>query len=383
MDSLDKIKDRLSWWETDYYLNNVDVTILGAGIVGLSTAIELKQMSPELNILLIDKKTIPIGASTKNAGFACFGSVSEILDDIDRFGEHSCRQLIAMRARGLELLKGRIPSVEMDYSDQPGIEIFDDDEVSKYIEKIPFINDLVYDILGEKQCFKLREGRLGLEIINRLEGSLNPQKMMSFLELKARNIGVKFLMGIEVQKIRNSSKELETKSGSIFYNKLMVCTNGFSTSLLPDMDIQPARNQVIITKPMRGFSLDGCYHMHKGYVYFREVSNRLLLGGGRHINMLDGNTEKLENTTEIISYLKEIAKNKILNVKEVKIDHIWSGILGVGADKMPIVKKISDDVFVTIRMGGMGVAIGSYIGRVSASIFLEDRNSDLELFVSS
>jgi hypothetical protein len=34
-------------------------------------------------------------------------------------------------------------------------------------------------------------------------------------------------------------------------------------------------------------------------------------------------------------------------------------------------------------MGGMGVAIGSYIGRVAASIFLEDGNSDLELFVRS
>jgi len=372
---------RFSWWERNHFLDEIDVTILGAGLVGLSTAIELKLMSPDLEILVLDKKTIPIGASTKNAGFACFGSVSEILDDIDQFGEEICHKLVAMRARGLSLLRSRVSSSKMDYKNEHGIEIFDAEVEDYYLQKIPYVNTLIEDILGENDCFYSRKGKFGIEVINRLEGSLNPQKMMSNLELIARNLGVKFIQGVEVENINFEDKKLKTGFGAFSYKKLVVCTNGFSFSLLPEKNVQPARNQVLVTNSIDGFTLNGCYHMNKGYVYFREVNGRLILGGGRHINKSGETTDKLENTDEILDYLERIAKDKILNNFDFKIEHVWSGILGVGDEKMPLVESINEDVIIAIRMGGMGVAVGSYIGRVAASILLDNDNSDRDLFV--
>ena len=49
--------------------------------------------------------------------------------------------------------------------------------------------------------------------------------------------------------------------------------------------------------------------------------------------------------------------------QDVEIDYNWSGIMGVGTSKQPIVKKIADNVYVGIRMGGMGVAIGAAVGQ--------------------
>ena len=191
------------------------------------------------------------------------------------------------------------------------------------------------------------------------------------------------MQGVDVETIDETNCKLSTNIGSIEFNKLIVCTNGFSHRLIANVDVQPARNQVIITEPVDDFSLDGCYHMHKGYVYFREVNSRLILGGGRHLAKEVETTDELDNTKQIINYLKDLAETKILKGKEVKIERMWSGILGVGSDKMPIVKKLDDNIMIAIRMGGMGVAIGSYIGKVAASIFLEDDNSDLQLFVRS
>lgn len=361
----------------------MDYTILGAGIVGLSTAIELKQMSPKTKILIIDKKTYPVGASTKNAGFACFGSVSEILDDIDSFGENMCHKLIAMRWQGLSILKGRISATEMDYRNRPGIEIFDEDDETYYHAEIPHVNAHIEHVLNKRDCFNLREGKYGKETVNSLEGCLNPQKMMAHLELKARRLGIVFLQGVDVKEIEENNCELKTNVGAVPFKKLIICTNGFSHRLIRDIDVKPARNQVIVSKPIAGFSLDGCYHMHKGYVYFREVDSRLILGGGRHVAKVKETTDILENTEQIIQYLQDLAETTILKGRKLEIDKMWSGILGVGSDKMPIVKKINDNVMVAIRMGGMGVAIGSYIGRVAASILLEKDNSDLQLFVRS
>ena len=70
----------LSYWEKDTYFSNIDVLIIGSGIVGLTAALELKSANPSRKIIVIERGFLPCGASSKNAGFSCFGSVSELLD---------------------------------------------------------------------------------------------------------------------------------------------------------------------------------------------------------------------------------------------------------------------------------------------------------------
>ena len=72
---------KLSFWELESYFKNIDIIIIGSGIVGLFAALHLKKTTPKLKIIVLERGVLPSGASTKNAGFACFGSASEILDD--------------------------------------------------------------------------------------------------------------------------------------------------------------------------------------------------------------------------------------------------------------------------------------------------------------
>lgn len=81
----------LSYWERETFLKNIDVLIVGSGIVGLSAALHLKEKSPSLNVVIAERWTFPFGASTKNAGFSCFGSVSELLDDLEKRGSNYLR----------------------------------------------------------------------------------------------------------------------------------------------------------------------------------------------------------------------------------------------------------------------------------------------------
>lgn len=383
MDKTSHIQDRMSWWEYEHFLRGVDYTIIGGGIVGLSTAIELKTARPESKVAVIDKRSAPFGASTKNAGFACFGSISEIYDDCISFGEQTCRKLIRMRWEGLSIMMSRIGKEEMLYKPTPGAEIFTTKEEREFFEaKIDWANAFVADVVRDDQCYSKNNGRFGEEIVNKFEGSLNPQRMMASLENLARRMGVVFLNGIEVQGINMEEKSIEANVGNIKYNRLILCTNGFSKTLLPEEDIRPARNQVFVTNRLPGFDLDKCYHMHKGYVYFRSYDGRLLIGGGRHLDVKGETTEELSTTREIMDYLNEIVQNFILRGVEYKIEHSWSGILGVGETKMPMVKFVDDNVLIAVRMGGMGVAIGSFIGQVAASTILAKENRSYRLYVS-
>jgi glycine/D-amino acid oxidase-like deaminating enzyme len=66
--------------------------------------------------------------------------------------------------------------------------------------------------------------------------------------------------------------------------------------------------------------------------------------------------------------LEELLKTTILPKQDIKVDQYWSGIMGVGSQKKPIVKQLSNNVFCGVRLGGMGVAIGSLVGKELADL---------------
>ena len=86
----------LSFWEKNSFLN-YDTIIIGGGINGLSAACAIKEKYPEQQVLILERGSWPLGASTRNAGFACFGSFSEIRDDINQNGLDKALQLISVK----------------------------------------------------------------------------------------------------------------------------------------------------------------------------------------------------------------------------------------------------------------------------------------------
>ena len=59
-----------------------------------------------------------------------------------------------------------------------------------------------------------------------------------------------------------------------------------TASLLPNIGITagitPARGQIIVTEPIDDLPWTGCHHFDEGFYYFRNIGNRVLLGGARN-----------------------------------------------------------------------------------------------------
>ena len=100
-----------------------------------------------------------------------------------------------------------------------------------------------------------------------------------------------------------------------------------------------------------------------GNVYFRIYRNRVLLGCARNLDLEGEQTEEYGSNDSISDYLLSFLSETILPDIPFKIAHSWSGIIAIGESKKPIIKKISENVFLGVRMGGMGVAIGSLVGK--------------------
>lgn len=367
----------LSFWELETYFRNVDFTIIGSGIVGLSTAYHLRLKHPNAKIIIVEKGMLPEGASTKNAGFACFGTLSEILWYLESNSEEEVYKLVERRFKGLQKLRSLIPDEKMDYQELGGFEIFrenDKELMQKSLEGLNRINSRLKPIF-KRNVFQKCDKTFGFNetigmIETEFEGHIHTGKMMkSFVELVISN-QISILNNVEVKSINdlNSEVEIELKNGFQFKSKkVLLCTNAF-TSKLYDLDVVPARAQVLVTKPIENLKVKGCFHMDEGFYYFRNVGNRVLFGGGRNLD-LEGETTTEFSTTKLIqnqleTYLREI----ILPGQKFEIEHRWSGIMGMGSKRNPIVKQLSENVFCGVRLTGTGIAIGSLVGEELAGL---------------
>jgi glycine/D-amino acid oxidase-like deaminating enzyme len=141
----------------------------------------------------------------------------------------------------------------------------------------------------------------------------------------------------------------------------LFATNGFAGKLT-NGSVKPARAQVLITKPIPNLDIKGTFHLDKGYYYFRNIGDRILFGGGRNLDFEGETTTEFGQTEIIQNRLEQLLKEVILPNRNFEIEHRWSGIMGLGNQKNPIVQQLSEHVYCGVRLGGMGVAIGSLIG---------------------
>ena len=375
----------ISYWEKIAF-TSYDFIVIGGGISGLFSALSFNKKNPRARIAILERDIFPNGASTKNAGFACFGSISELIEDSKKMSENSLINLVEQRVRGLELLRNTISLKKLDLKNNGGYELFfrDDIDLKEPIERF---NRLLYPIFNER-TFTLKNDniqKLGLSkklvrqlIFNPFESQINTGTAIYELQKLASQKGIKIISGANVESFDLNSRNheihvLSQHSKISFKSKyLAICSNAFTKKWFPDYDINPGRGMVIITKPIKNLKIKGCFHYNQGYYYFRDFQNRVMFGGGRHLDLIN------EQTTAF--GINEIIKNSLINDLEsiiipntkYELDMEWSGIMAFGSTKEPIIKKIHENTVMGVRLGGMGVALGSLVGKKVTDLLLEN-----------
>jgi len=230
--------NNLSFWEKSTYLTGIDFAVIGSGIVGLTAAITFKEKRP--------------------------------------------------KAKVIQRLRERCGDKNLDYQYFGGYELFlaDSVEYEKCVQQIPFLNEKLAPIIGNTPIFEKEKnverfgfGKVRKMIFNRFEGQINPAKMMQRLRFLANELGIQILTGLTIANLEEHENDvaLAIESGKpINAAKVLVATNGFTKKLLPNIALQPARNQVLITEPIPNLPLKGTFHFEQGYYYFRNFENRIL-----------------------------------------------------------------------------------------------------------
>lgn len=362
----------LSYWEKEHWLT-FDLAIVGAGITGFSVAAAYLEKFPKHKVAIFERGILPTGASTKNAGFACFGSPTEILSDIASMGEKDALALIQKRFDGLNMLFKRFPNEKSGKESFGGFELLKDDKALKsteidYLNQLlkPITNGTTYTVANHKIAeFGFNKQLVDQLLFNPFEAQIDSGLLLKSMYHQVVSMGAIIFTGTEIEAIEsvgNGTRLLAKSLGKAIEfkaNKTIVCTNAFATKLLKNVDVIPGRGQIISTEPIAGLPFKGTFHYDEGFYYFRNVGNRILLGGGRNRDFVGETTTELNITATIQKALEDLLFTVIYPNQKVTIEQRWAGIMAFGKEKSPIIQEVERNIICAIRGSGMGVALAS------------------------
>lgn len=359
------------------------VAVVGAGITGLFTALHHKRRFPAHRVAVLERGPHPSGASVKNAGFACFGSPSEILADIDAEGADAAIARVEERWQGLCELRGELGDDRIGFEASGGHEVFAEGDVlyTRVASRFDELNRLLFPVFGVP-VYEWRDGaernlglRAGPIAFTALEGAVDSGQLMRTLLDKVREAGVDVRFRHAVTAVEDNGVGVDLAVdglGTLRAGQVVIATNGYAGELLPGICVKPARGQVLLTAPIAGLRLKGTFHADEGYFYFRDHLGGVLLGGGRHLDKAGETTTEDALTPLIQDALERLLRDTILPGQPFTIAHRWSGVMGFrDHGKTALMERVLPRVVVAAGLSGMGVAIGIRVAKRAAALLAE------------
>ena len=373
----------VSYWEEEAFWK-ADLAIVGAGLVGLSLAAEVLERIPDLRIIILERGLTPMGASTKNAGFLCLGSPSELCRSLREIGEARTVELVAQRVAGLRRLRQRLGDEAIGYEAVGGYEII----LEPYewvLDELDRLNTLFKEVVvGDFAILwdgRLSEFRFGDRVRHLIylphEAAVHPGLLMRRLWQYVSGLGALIMTGAEVEAweeageiVRISVQDGIGRRWQLSARTAAFCTNALAPSLTRCLSTRPGRGQILITEPIEDLPWKGVFHFEEGYFYFRSVGKRILFGGGRHHDRTTETTAQFETTEKIRGILESYLRTVIIPWRDVKVDRWWAGIMGFREPPLPKVAWEGERVVSVFACNGMGVALSSVVAQQAAEELL-------------
>lgn len=346
-----------------------DVCIVGAGYTGLWTAYYLKKAAPDLQIVLLEKEFAGYGASGRNGGWL----TNSVTGGRDQYVHTHGLQAAKDMQQAMNDTVDEVIRVCAEEGFDPDIVKGGELNIATNRAQLKRLEDWVADEhswgYDEVKVLGQSETRERIDIPGVLASiwhphcaRIQPAKLAQGLRRKVLEMGVKLYESTPVSEIRE--RFVQAEHGSVRSTHVIRATEGFTAGLSGlKREWLPMNSSIIVTEPLPEKVWDelrwkGCETLgDMAHVYFyaqRTADNRIAMGG-RGVPYRYGSQTDSDGTAQLktIRKLTELTHTYFPVTREYKMEHVWSGVLGVPRDWSASVNYVSST--------GMGFA-GGYVG---------------------
>ncbi|MEU3614245.1 FAD-dependent oxidoreductase [Streptomyces sp. NPDC006872] len=358
---------------------SADVVIVGGGYTGLWTAYYLKQADPALRIVVLEQRFCGYGASGRNGGWLYNGIAGR-----DRYAKLHGREAAVRLQRAMNETVDEIVRAV-------AAEGFDADvhrggvlEVARTPAQLARLKDFHAHELSygedDRELYGARETAERVRVAGAVGSSwtphgarVHPVKLVKGLAAAVEALGVEVYESTPVTEILPG--RAVTPYGIVRARYLLRCTEGFTAALKGEKRTWlPMNSSMIATEPLTeeqwaavGWAgREALGDMAHAYMYAQRTADGRIALGGRGVPYRFGSRTDNDGRTQAatVRALREILVDFFPALAGVRIEHAWSGVLGVPRDWCATVTLD--------RATGLGWA-GGYVGSGVATANLAAR----------
>jgi gamma-glutamylputrescine oxidase len=363
-----------------------DVCVIGGGIAGCSTALDLAERG--YRVVLLEGRRIAWGASGRSGGQAITGFASGQTKLVQQVGVENARRMWDISLEGLQLIRERVAKYNIDCDLHWG---------QMHVAIKPRQRE---DLLHEQREAEQTYGYRQLRFLERAEveslldtrrycaglydsgsGHLHPLNYTLGLAAAARAAGVSIYEQSLVTHVSYDSPAVVSTAGGKVRTKFVVlCGNAYLDKLVPSLRsrIMPVGTYIVATEPlgearMQRLMRENIAVTDTNFVldYFRRSADHRLLFGGR-VSYSGADAFNTANATRkrMLTVFPQLA--------DTRIEYAWGGYVDITMSRAPDFGRLAPHVYYLQGFSGHGIALTGIAGKlVSEAIAGQAERFDL------
>jgi glycine/D-amino acid oxidase-like deaminating enzyme len=352
---------------------SVDVCVVGAGFTGVATALTLAERG--FSVALVEANRVGWGASGRNGGQLING-ISGLSKIQKKYGDGIADMLWDLRWRGNDIIHERVAKYGIDCDLKKGFietalkprQVADLEDYAAEMEKHRHPHP--WELWDKEKTQQL----LGTDayiggFVSYRDGHLHPLNLCIGEARAASGLGVQIFEQSPVTGIEHGPRpRVRTASGQVEADSVVLAGNAYH--LLEPRHLSnltfPAGSYIIGTEPLSDemvaeinpLDLAVC-DLNEVVDYYRLSADKRMLYGGRC------NYSGREPTS-----IKAAILPRMLQIypqlKDVRIDFEWGGMIGIVLNRIPALGRINGNVYYCQGYSGHGVNATHIMGELTA-----------------
>jgi gamma-glutamylputrescine oxidase len=335
-----------------------DVCVIGGGLAGLTTALELARRGK--SVALLEARRIAWGASGRNGGFVSSGFAWSVDQIAGRVGKDAARGLFDLSRFGTEFVRREIgegdPTIKMG-DGWLGCIRYDNAEGQRRL-----VAEGLRDYGRERILFDVEETRAQVNSRRYFQSTLDPTafhmhplRYALMIAANAEKAGARIFEVSPVVAVARERSGFAVKSGGaeVRCREVVYCVSSLDRKLHPATAraILPVATYIAVTEPLHQEVIrtrSAISDSRRAGNYFRLIDEGRLLWGGAITTRVSEPARLAERMRrDMVSVFPELGRPRI--------DYAWAGLMGYTRHFMPLIGTDGNGQWWATAFGGHGM----------------------------